>query len=60
MKTFQIILTVSTLDSFDIESDRNLGDLKNEIASGKFQRDMLKDGRKEGVRKVQAIYRQIK
>ena len=40
--------------------ESELKDLKNDVLSGKYQREMMNDAKEKGVKKVKATYEELK
>jgi uncharacterized protein YihD (DUF1040 family) len=57
MKKIRLTIVMSVTDEFFAAE---LKDLKNDILSGKYQREMVDDAKDKGVKKVKVTYEELK
>lgn len=57
MKKIRLTIETTVTDEF---FEAELKHLKNDVLSGKFQREMMNDSKDKGVKKVKAIYEELK
>lgn len=57
MKKIRLTIETTVTDEF---FEAELKHLKNDVLSGKFQREMMNDSKDKGVKKVKATYEELK
>ena len=57
MKTIKFTTQLTVTNDF---YEKELKDLKNDVLSGKFQRQMVEHGKNKGVKKAKATFEEIR
>lgn len=57
MRKIRLTMEMTVTDEF---FEAELKDLKNDVLSGKYQREMMDGDKYKGVKKVKAIYEELK
>ena len=57
MKKIRLTMEMTVTDEF---FEAELKDLKKDVLSGKYQREIIKDTKDKGVKKVKAVFEELK
>jgi len=57
MKKIRLTMEMTVTDEF---FEAELKDLKNDVLSGKYQREIMNDAKDKGVKKVKAVFEELK